>query len=460
MIKTTTMGVHDLSWAANTAGVLAERIVSYLMDKRTRLLRPRNVLRIFMLIMCVAASFAFGQGDASSTAYQPQVQTNTPSAYSFNPESIVQQISSRVAGQLDALAANSSLQGFGRYLTAFFLAALMIWSAVKTMASGKGIGELIGEWVPIFVSFGLVTLFLDQSAGNLIVSTMDGIGSAIGGGNMSTIDSAIRTTAEPIFKAIAAVSNQPRVTAVSSDANIFPTLFAGAVSAIMGMIAKVLTVFILIMAGVLMVATTIMGFISVKLVLLLAPVMVPFLMVRPMSWMFDSWLRFLLGACMLKIVVAFLLNVAAGLLTAMSGLAAQHYAEAQGASPLETMQADIVLLGMMLVFALLATLLLLQAPSIATGLLSGSAGGTGFQGIKGLTQSVGGRVSSSVGSRSAGAAGGAVFQTAKNRAASWMGGSHARDGKAKDMRYRDPKAKMAYDRAYRNNTPAKPSGAD
>lgn len=458
MNRVTSSGSPGISWVANAAGILAERIVSYLMDKRVRILRPKNVFRGFMLVMCVAASFAFGQADTSSTAYQPQVQTSTPSTYSFNPDTIIAQISSRVAGELDALAANSSLQGFGRYLTAFFLAALMIWSAVKTMASGKGIGELIGEWVPIFVSFGLVTLFLDQSAGNLIVSTMDGIGSAIGGGNMSTIDSAIRTTAEPIFKAIAAVSDQPRVTGASSSEGFLATMFAGAVSGLMGMIAKVITVFILIMAGVLMVATTIMGFISVKLVLLLAPVMVPFLMFRPMSWMFDSWLRFLLGACMLKIVVAFLLKVAAGLLTAMSGLAAQHYAEAKGASPLETMQADIVLLGMMLVFALLAMLLLMQAPSIATGLLSGSAGGTGFQGIKGLTQSVGGRVSSTASTKAAGATGHWIGQKGSNIGAGIMGGAHARAGKVKDMRYRNPEAKMAYDRAYRNNSQKPPEG--
>lgn len=450
------MATPGISWAANAAGVLAERVACYVLEKRLRILRPKNVMRVFMLVMCIAASFAFGQANTSGTAYQPQVQTNTPSTYSFNSDSIIQQISSRVAGELDALAANSSLQGFGRYLTAFFLAALMIWSAVKTMASGKGVGELIGEWVPIFVSFGLVTLFLDQSAGNLIVSTMDGIGSAIGGGNMSTIDSAIRTTAEPIFKAIAAVSDQPRVTAASSSEGFVATMFAGAVSGLMGMIAKVITVFILIMAGVLMVATTIMGFISVKLVLLLAPVMVPFLMFRPMSWMFDSWLRFLLGACMLKIVVAFLLKVAAGLLTAMSGLAAQHYAEAKGASPLETMQADIVLLGMMLVFALLAMLLLLQAPSIATGLLSGSAGGTGFQGIKGLTQSVGGRVSSTATSRGVGAGGRWGGKKLSNFGAGLMGGSHGKAGKQKDMRYRNPEAKMAYDRAYRNNSPKPP----
>lgn len=115
-------------------------------------------------------------------------------------------------------------------------------------------------------------------------------------------------------------------------------------------------------------------------------------MFRPMSWLFDSWLKFLLGACMLKIVTAFLLKVAAGLLTGMSALALQHYTEARGASPWETVFADMVLLGMMLIFALLAMLLLMQAPGIATGLLSGSAGSTGFSGIKGLTQSPGGRV--------------------------------------------------------------------
>lgn len=204
-----------------------------------------------------------------------------------------------------------------------------------------------------------------------------------------------------------------------------------------------------------MVATVIMGFISVNLVLLLAPVMVPFLMFKPMSWMFDSWLRFLLGACMLKIVVAFLLKVAAGLLAGMSALALQHYTEARGASVWETLQADIVLLGMMLVFALLAMLLLMQAPGIATGLLSGSAGSTGFSGIKGLTQAPGGRVSSSgmsaVSSRPAGAAAAEGLQQGKNYFAGRSGARHAAGGQVKDLRYRDPRAKSAYDRAYRAN---------
>lgn len=441
---------------ANGAGRAAEIVTAYLLDKRKRLLRPLNVVRLLLVLLAVAATFV-----SSQEAPTPQVQTKTPSTYTFRPETIVSQISEKVSSELDALASNSSLAGFGQYVTAFFLAALMVWTSVKMMASGRGFGELLGEWIPIFISFGVVTLFLDRAAGNLVVSTMDSIGAAIGGANMSTVDSAIRTAAEPIFKAIAAVVDQPRVTAASSGEGIIATMVAGAASMLMSAIAKVITAFILVVAGVLMVATVIMGFISVKLVLLLAPVMVPFLMFKPMSWLFDSWLRFLLGACMLKIVTAFLLKVAAGLLAGMSSLALQHYAEAKGASPWETIFADMVLLGMMLVFALLATLLLLQAPGIATGLLSGSAGSTGFSGIRGLTQGVGGRVGSSglsaVTTRPTAAVGSEAWQQGKNYFAGKAGARHAAAGSAKDLRYRDPRSKAAYDRAYRDNQRPAPS---
>lgn len=437
---------------ADVVGAAAESVIAYLLDKRNRLLRPRNIVRAALLILCLAAAFSFGQNPPT-----PQVTTSTPSAYTFNPQSIISQISSRVASQLDALGSNASLTGFGQYVTAFFLVALMAWSSLKTMASGKGFGELLGEWVPIFVSFGVVTLFLDRSAGNLIVSTMDGIGAAIGGANMSTVDSAIRTCAEPIFRAIAAVADQPRVTGASSDEGFMATMVAGALSGLMSAIAKIVTAFVLIMAGVIMVATVIMGFISVKLVLMLAPVMVPFLMFKPMSWVFDSWLKFLLGACMLKIVVAFLLQVAAGLLSSMSALALQHYNEARNASPWETMYADIVLLGMMLVFALLSMLLLMQAPGIATGLLSGSAGSTGFSGIRGITQSVSARVGSDGSSKSASAGISYGAQAVRNRGAAWSGKRHASAGMQKDLRYRNPESKASYDRSYRNNQKTPPA---
>jgi hypothetical protein len=376
-----------VEWFANAVGATAEAVVEYFADKRRRLARPRNIFRLALLVVGIACAVAFGQ------ATPPPATPSPIGGYTFSsPDAITAAISSAVQTQLSALASNSALTSLGDYLCAFFLVALMVWTSVKTMAGGRGFGELLGEWVPIFVAYGIAQLFLNQNAASAIVSMMDSIAGTIGGGNMSTLDGAIRTCAQPIFKAIAAVVSQPRVMSGTSSDGILAAIAAGAASMIMSAIAKVVTGLILVMAGVVMVANVIMGFISVQLVLLLAPLMVPFLMFRPLSWLFDSWLKFLLGACMLKIVVAFLLLVVGALMSTTSTLATQFFNEAKAASATEALTADILLLGMMLVFALLSMLLLMQSPGIATGILSGGAGSIGFGGIKGMTQSAAGRI--------------------------------------------------------------------
>jgi type IV secretion system protein TrbL len=281
---------------------------------------------------------------------------------------------------------------------------------------------------------------------------MDAIGAAIGGANMSTLDSAIQAGADPVFRAISAVVDQPRVTsAADSGSNPLAVLsFLGASlgSLMMAICAKIVTTFLLVLAGVVMVAHIIMGFISVQLVLALAPVMVPFLMFRPLGWLFDGWLRFLLGACMLKLVVAFLLNVVAGLLTVMNDLAMRYYSEAKNASATDTFSTDVLLLGLMLVFALLATLLLGQAPSIAMGLLSGNAGSIGFGGLKAISGGLGNR-SVLAGTHTAEAAGSGVAQAGRNISSYRAGMVDAQKGRLPSLAYRDPRAKAAYATAYR-----------
>lgn len=440
---------------AHLLGALAEWLATVALRAREQLGKRRNFARAVLIVLAAACSFAFSQ-----QAPTPQSTTTTSSTYSFDRDKVLSDISTAVQTKLDELKANSRLQGFGTTITAFFLVAMLVWTSVKTMATGKGFGELIGEWVPIFVAFGIVNLFLDQSAGDMIVSTMNMIGSAIGGANMSSLDAAIKAGADPIFRAIAAVVDQPRVTSAadsgSSVLGALSWLGASLGSMVMSVGAKIVTAFLLVVAGVIMVAHIIMGFISVQLVLALAPVMVPFLMFRPLAWLFDSWLKFLLGSCMLKIVVAFLLNVVAGLLTAMNGLAAQYFQDAQGASASETFQTDVLLLGLMLVFALLATLLLMQAPSIANGLLSGSAGSVGFGGLKGVSHGMANR---SVGGGATGAtqgAGSALAQGYRNRASASAGRSDAQAGRLPSLAYRDPRAKAAYSTAYRDNKPPSP----
>lgn len=444
---------------AHLCGAVAEWLCAYVLRLRDKLRERKNKLRALFVVLCLGCTLAVGQG---TTTPVPQGTTATSNTYAFTADSLIGKIADKVTQKLNALRNNTQLHSVGTLITAFFLVALLVWTSVKTMATGRGMGELVAEWVPIFVAFGIVTLFLDRSAGELIVRTMDGIGTAIGGADMSTLDSAIRAGAAPIFKAIAAVVAQPRATEgtnVIGD-GVFGwlgTLAASGASWVMGAIAKVAAAFFLVLSGVVMVAQIIMGFISVQLVLALAPIMVPFLMFKPMEWLFNGWLKFLLGACMLKIVLAFLLGVAAGLLTGMTELSQQMYQDSWQVTAMETLYTDILLLGMMLVFALLATLLITQAPKIADGLLSGAASGAGFGGLRSVTHGTTGNAGGAVGrggANMASGAGGALGQTTRNILGARAGKLDAQKGAQASLRYRDPQAKAAYASSYRAHAKA------
>jgi hypothetical protein len=148
-----------------------------------------------------------------------------------------------------------------------------------------------------------------------------------------------------------------------------------------------------------------------------------------------------------------------GLLGGMSKMAERIYQESWSVQGIETLYVDILMYGMMMVFAILASLLLHQAPSIANGLVPGG-GATGFSGIRALTQSSGSRIGSSVASGAMGSAGGKVAA-----GGSFMRGViHGNRANAeKDMAYRSPQGAANYGRGYRAgqklfaNRPAQPS---
>lgn len=368
-------------------GYVVEQALSWLLGAKQKIARPRNVL----MLLLVASAFASSFVDA-----QPAAATG------LDAGSIVPRISEAVDAALNRLG-EGTLSGMGATISAFFLVALMVWTSLKTMAGGKGFGDLIGEWVPIWVSFAFVYAFLNQAGAAAITGTMDAIATAIGGANMSTLSSAIDVVSRPVLRSIVEVAKMPLV----SDVEFWsPSTWVPALAANLGtLITKLITVVFLLVAAVAGMATVIMSFISLKLVLFLAPVMVPFVMFKPMTWLFDSWLKFLLGACMMKIVLAFMLLAAEAILGAMALVQTQMAAVAANAAPGEAMIADLFVHAMMMIFALLSTLLLIQVPSISNGLLSGSAGSSGFSGIRGLTQSPSGRITSSAVAAPAAAAG-------------------------------------------------------
>jgi hypothetical protein len=157
---------------------------------------------------------------------------------------------------------------------------------------------------------------------------------------------------------------------------------------------------------------------------------------------------------MLKVVVAFLLTVVSELLTGMSELATQFYKDSWQVTAIESLQVDILMLGMMMVFALLATFMLMQAPTIANGLLSGS-GAMGFSGLKGLTAGPSARLSSHFGSRGGAAAknmatgAASAAWNAQNSGRAWARGAYDAASGRSGAKWKDAGHQAIYDRRFK-----------
>lgn len=370
---------------------------------------PWRRILLGMAVFCLASSALFAQVTPAAPSPQVPTQTAYSSTYDFDADAIMTSISTAANKAVEALRANAGLTGYGTTISAALLVALLVWSLVKNLAIGGGMGELIADVVELTVAFVIVKMMLDKSIGDALVGFMDGVAATIGGSNMETLEAAMRSIMTPIFKSISAVVDMPRIGSAPDSGGVLDQILGSIATApnmVVTFLLKALTILFLIFSGVIAAAHIITGFFSLQLVLVLAPIMVPWLMWRPTAWIFDSWLRFLLGACMLKIVLGILLMLVGNLMEGMLAVANQISREVQlsGTNWLDSLQFDIVLHGMLMLFALLAGLLIMQAPGLAAGLLSGNAGGAGFSGLKALMTSVGMRAA---GVASSGAAKGA-----------------------------------------------------
>lgn len=418
-MKTSRVPLPESNLFAHFAGTFAEWFVSWVMTQRASLSQSkvkRRLVVVFVgLLVAVASGISFGQADTSGV---PQTPT-TIGGPAMTPDQIVVTVVNAVDTEIGKLKNNQTLQQYGALISGFFLIALMSWSAVKALATAKGFGDMIAEWVPIFVSFGFVYLFLNRSAPAMIEGFVSALGTAISGMPMDGMTNSMKAIVDPMMLAISDLITSPTRTGdgVMETIALFP-------NRVINGLTTLLAVFLLVVGMVVSMATVIMSFISIALAMALAPVMVPFIMFKPTTWIFDSWLKFLAGAALMKVVFAFMVKIASAILTATAVLRSQLIND-KTVGLGDFMVADLITQAMLVLLCLLAMLILMQTPGIATGLLSGSAGGGGFSGLKGLTGGTGGKAgnrAADIGAATTGRAGGAAWSgVKKGGSAAWRG---------------------------------------
>lgn len=402
-MKNAAFKIDMADWAAN---VLTE-VLLRMNNALAAVFKRHKNLKIAALVIAIGflVSGAFAQSSAPTLSSNAVINTSA--------DSVIQFLGSTVADASNGLKNNKALKNLGQTIAVFLLLMLLTWEAFKAMASGGGLGEMISEWIPVLISFALVQVFLSEGFGQQLVEFIDGIGSSLSGAVMKDPASAIFSTMRPMFDAIYSLLNMQSVTGAKADASSpiafisnFGENMAAALMFILTLGVKIAVAFLIVIAGVVMLAHILMAFFSKYLALAIGFVMIPFLMWRTMSWVFDSWLKFLIGACMLQLVASLLMTFVQVILQQLTASSAVLAQQASKLTIAEAMLMDYMQLSFLALFALLSTLIMAQAPAIANGLLSGG-GSHGFGGLRGL---LGGTGMRSGGAARAGAnsAGGSV----------------------------------------------------
>lgn len=374
---------HKDQFASNMAGILVQLITAAAL-RVGRVLKQKKWVSITLLIIFMVLMSMNTQADPA------------PPTTSVTASDLIDEVTKGVTDALSSVSSSGTLKEIGDYFANTILVILISWNLVKTMATGRGFGDFISEMVPVFISYAFVYLFTNKSAADMIVGMMETIGSAVAGTpvGMSNFSAVVNSALTPTFQVMSTALHMDFSFDVFKSLNpldIMANVAMMAFTFIYATVMKLLTLVLIILSAVIVMATLTMGYMSLQLALAFAPVMVPFIMFRPMSWVFDSWLRFFLGSTMLFIVVAFFQKISTVLQEKMAAIAAKAAMSSSTTPGLDMMQADITIYSSIALLALLSGLLMASAPGIANGLISGGGGATGFGGLRGLAQGTGSR---------------------------------------------------------------------
>lgn len=350
--------------------------------------RVKFTLILFVFFALTAVSLAEPIVDPEAHAFQgvdvvPAASVNTVEA----ARQVIGEIISTVGSAFRAVVSNTGLRNVGETITYFLLILMFSWNMVKAMVEGSGINSIVSEMVPLMMSFGIVYALLNLGGIGHVVGFMDTVASAIAGGNMGSFEGALASSSAKTFKVVSDVFSMPSASSNLSLSSPLSWLPIG-VMYLLQLVAKLITAFFIVLALGIYIANIVLAYGSIMLASALAFVMVPFLLASPLSWIFDGWLRFTLGAAMTKVVGAFFLSFTDKLVIGMTKLSEKVVVQPN--ADFSTMAVgNLILYCGLILMAVLSAYLMMQVPGLAAGLLSGSAGASGFKGMRPLTGGVG-----------------------------------------------------------------------
>jgi hypothetical protein len=202
---------------------------------------------------------------------------------------------------LDRFAAgNASLVAVGRGTAVVLFGVLLVWGMIRSWILGQGFAQLMPELVqPLLVL--AMTLWAVDHLGPVVRQSVEGLGGVfaevlgLAGGPPTEVD-VLQRMAGAGFDIVAAAPT-------SGGASWLEALKAIA-DQTLGFLFRLVAALLLLVAGGLAAGVMVLAKIQTVLAILFAPVMIPWAMWQPSTFLFNAWLGFLIGGAMQGVMAA------------------------------------------------------------------------------------------------------------------------------------------------------------
>jgi type IV secretory pathway VirB6-like protein len=286
----------------------------------------------------------------------------------------------------------------GQDLAGVLLLVVVSWSVLMWLLTGDGPQALV-ESIGAFTRYAIVAVLLTgwlATVGGFFMANVNDISQKIAGVNsITTATDAMFNAAIKLFvsERAAEASNQcveiditdpltgaavgqgwqcpDGVTPKGKEPTVFDIL-VNLPMVLMTMFLKGLALIFMVLLISAFLLAIFMSEVLFGLAMAVGPIMVPWLIWQRTEWLFDGWLKFMLGACFTKIVAFFMVGATAGLVAATRAVAdAVNVTNASDYLAVEEINAFIVC-----VTASIGAFMMWQVPSIAGQLVGGTGAST------------------------------------------------------------------------------------
>ena len=342
----------------------------------------------FAFAMLVPGGQAFAQ-DAPDLSNMVTTSTDPKEAQSgFSGDALVQQVISNLVQTIVAgfrnLEDKVSLKDAGSTILYLLVAILLAWAAVKSMV-GNGLNSFIEEMMAILLTLAVIEMFLNSGGIDGIEKFIDSIASGIAGDNLSGLENSLKTVVLKTFTAVLDIITMPSIES-SSGWNVVKVLVA-LPQAVMQILAKFIAASFLVMSCGIFIANIVLAYGSIIIAKVLAPILIPWLLLSRASFMFDGWLRFFIGSCLFKVVGAFFIQLTSNWIDNIA-LISKNVKVDTNVDALALYSGNLLVYAAIILMAATSAYMMMMVPGIASGLLSGSSG-SGFTGTAGMTRGAG-----------------------------------------------------------------------